>query len=205
VVEQGDASEAPISGVALALMLLAPYAAVLVFWVGFHNGWLAILAYHAQILVWLLLRPPRPIGKYMGGGIALVAASALAGPVLYFLLPVILRTDLAAWLGAHGLSGWLLLLMVPYFGVLHPRLEQLYWAPLRDRTPLAHLVFAGYHVIVLYSLLPPPWLAVCFTVLVVASVMWQQLGRRTGGLGAAMASHALADSGVVIAAVILAR
>ena len=34
------------------LRLLAPYLAVGVFWYGFSSAWLAILAYHAQILLW---------------------------------------------------------------------------------------------------------------------------------------------------------
>jgi hypothetical protein len=36
----------------LTLKLLAPCFAVLVFWCWLGNAWLAILAYHAQILLW---------------------------------------------------------------------------------------------------------------------------------------------------------
>jgi hypothetical protein len=184
----------------LILKLLAPYLAVLVFWVWLGNAWLAILAYHAQILLWShgsRLRLGRPHGTSLAW---LLVPSALAGPALCFLLPYITRTDLAVWLRAHGLSGWSLLAMVAYFGLVHPFLEQMHWSPLRKATPAAHVLFAGYHVLVLYSLLGMPWLAVCFAVLATASVVWQRMERGSGGLALPIASHVLADFGIVLVA-----
>jgi hypothetical protein len=184
----------------LVLKLLAPYLAVLVFWVWLGNAWLAILAYHAQILLWSrgslpTLRRPR------GASLAwFLVPSALAGPALYFLLPFVTRTDLSAWLRTHGLAGWSLVAMVAYFGLVHPLLEQTHWGPLRKATPAAHVLFAGYHVLVLYSLLSGPWLVVCFAVLVTASVVWQRMEREDGGLVLPIASHVLADFGIVLVA-----
>ncbi len=60
--------------------------------------------------------------------------------------------------------------MVAYFGLVHPLLEQAHWTPLREATPIAHVAFAGYHMLVLASLLTVPWLAVCFVILTAASV-----------------------------------
>jgi hypothetical protein len=187
------------SDLILALKVLAPYFAVIVFWCWLGNAWLAILAYHAQILLWsrgTMARLGRPGRDPLAW---LLVPSALAGPALYFLLPYITRTDLAIWLRAHGLAGWSLVLMVAYFGLVHPFLEQLHWSPLREATPVAHLLFAGYHVLVLYTLLSVPWLAVCFAVLSTASVVWQRM-ERGGGLGLPIASHVLADLGIVLAA-----
>jgi len=189
----------------LWLRLLAPYFAVLVFWVGLHSGWLALLAYHAQIVFWL-----RRSGSTRVGGIraSLVSATALpsllAGPVVYFLLPSITRGDLGEWLASYGLSGWSLFLMIGYFGIVHPPLEQQHWSPLRKQAPiLSHVMFAGYHLIVLYTLLPGVWLLATFGVLVVASAMWGQMEQRGGGLAVPIASHMMADLGIVITAVLL--
>lgn len=185
------------------LKLLAPYLAVGVFWCGRSNAWLAILAYHAQVLFWARTSGPpghgtwRPIPWRL---LPLVLPAALAGPLLYVLLPTIAGDGLPAWLADHRLSGALLAAMIPYFGLVHPVLEQLHWAPLRARTAWAHLVFAGYHMLVLSSLLPTSWLVACFALLTSVSALWHELSRRSDGLSAAILSHALADLGVVAAA-----
>ena len=90
--------------------------------------------------------------------------------------------------------------MIPYFGLIHPFLEQLHWTGLRDRTPLAHPVFAGYHMLVLYSLLTIPWLIMLFVILTAASLIWQQMGKKSNSLLPATMSHILADLGVVVVA-----
>jgi hypothetical protein len=184
----------------LILKLLVPYFTVGVCWCIFKNGWLAILAYHALVLLWnrgawKTLR--WPCRKRM-----LLAAlpTALAGPLLYFILPIVSRTDLGAWLDSYGLSGWSLALMIPYFGIIHPLMEQLHWAPLREQTPAAHLLFAGYHMMVLVSLLKTPWLVAAFITLVITSIVWQHLTRKSESLAPAILSHILADLGVILTA-----
>jgi hypothetical protein len=185
---------------ALWLKMLAPYLAVGVFWCGLHSGWLAILAYHAQVLFWargkpyVLSLPPRK--RVLG----LAILAALGGPLAYFLLPVITRIDLAVWLAQYQLTGWSFMAMIPYFGLIHPCLEQRHWADLRDATPLAHLMFAGYHMLVLYSLVSWPWLILCFAVLASASWMWQRLHAHFHSPVIPVLSHMLADTGIMVAA-----
>ena len=187
----------------LTLNLLAPYLAVSIFWCLLHNGWLAILAYHCQILFWQR-RSPSKIGcKTLSRHCLLVLPFSLTGLVAYLLLPRIPGVDLHLWLDTHHLSRASLLLMIPYFGLLHPPLEQLHWSPLRDRTPLAHLLFAGYHVIVLYSLLPMVWLLAVFVGLACASCVWQAMEKRSGGLLTPMLAHVLADFAIMVAALLL--
>ncbi len=130
----------------------------------------------------------------------LALPAALAGPLLYCLLPYITHADLSAWLANHHLSRLSLIVMIPYFGLLHPFLEQLHWAPLRENTPVSHIMFAGYHIVVLYSFLTIPWLILCFVVLATASFMWGEMTRRSDSLAAPVASQILADLGIVIAA-----
>jgi hypothetical protein len=187
----------------LLLRMVAPYAAVLVFWVVFRSAWLAILVYHAQIVFWLW-HDQRSLSGLLSTRLILFAVpSFVAGPVVFFLLPAIAGTGLAPWLASHGLSGGSLLAMVVYFGLVHPPLEQLHWAPLRQQTAWAHSLFAAYHMIVLASLLAVPWLFASFVILCGASWMWLQLQERSRGLLVPTVSHILADAGIVSAAFLL--
>ncbi len=182
------------------LKLMAPYIAVAIFWCVFSNAWLAILGYHAQILFWSWAKLPGLRMACRRRALLLALPAALAGPLLYFLLPVVTHVGLSQWLVSHHLSGVSLLMMIPYFGLIHPFLEQLHWSGLRGQTGWSHPCFAGYHVLVLYSLFTLPWLLICFAVLLAASFCWKQLERATQGLTVPIVSHALADLGVVLAA-----
>lgn len=183
----------------LTLRLLAPYLSIAIFWFGFKNGWLAILGYHAQILWWARRDLPRPRPS---GGLSLLLGLPMlgAGPLLYFLLPHVTRVELTVWLHEFHLTGWALVLLIPYFGILHPVLEQIHWGPLRERTGVSHALFAGYHLLVLYSLLSLPWLILCATLLGGASVAWKYMARKSEGLAVPIASHVGADLGVITAA-----
>jgi hypothetical protein len=184
----------------LTLRLLAPYLAVVVFWNILGNAWLAILAYHLQILFW----SGDVISSIRRSDLRRIPRAALlpvlAGPLLYILMPHITHADLTAWLADHHLSRLSLALMIPYFGLVHPFLEQCHWRKLREQTHLAHPLFAGYHILVLYSLLTVPWLVVCFVVLMIASLMWRLMTEPSHNLTGPIASHVLADLGIVIAA-----
>ena len=182
----------------IALRLLAPYLALAFFWCVLANGWAAILAYHAQIVFWS--RKSLRESLRLGGPGLLALPAAAIGPLVFLLLPAMTTQEVPAWLSAHGLSRPALLAMIPYFGILHPLLEQAYWAPLRARTRLAHPLFAGYHMLVLYPFLKLPWLVSSFAVLTAASVLWRREASRSQGLATPIASHILADLGIVLAA-----
>lgn len=184
------------------MRLMAPYVAVGVFWCWFGNGWMAVLAYHLQIVLWAG-RERQERGRVRAADVAVfVLPCALAGPAMWFLLPLITTVDLGTWLVTHGLSGMAWTLMVPYFGIVHPVLEQLHWGPLRRRTAVSHFCFAGYHMLVLFSLLRMEWLMVCFVVLAGVSVLWGYLSRRTGGILLPVLSHMAADSAIVVVALL---
>ena len=187
----------------LLLKLLVPYFTVGIFWCIVQNGWLAILAYHALVLLW-----DRDAWKNLRGSkprqmLWLALPTVLVGPLLYFVLPVVSHTDLGTWLAEYKLTGWSLLLMIPYFGIIHPVMEQLHWAPLREKTPAAHILFAGYHMLVLVSLLKMPWLIACFVTLTITSIVWQHLTRKSDSLTPAILSHILADLGIILTATLI--
>jgi len=154
--------------------LLAPYIAVTLFWCVWPNAWLAILAYHAQILAW-----NRPVLRGLRWPkdrrcLLLAIPTVFAGPALYLLLPMITRTELSVWLDAYRLSGPSLWLMIPYFGFVHPVLEQAHWHSLREATAWSHPVGASF--------------------------AWQRMANQSGSLTLPAVSHILADLGVVVAA-----
>lgn len=74
---------------------------------------------------------------------------------------------------------------------------------MREQTPTAHVFFAGYHMLVLRSMVTVPWLIFCFVALAAASFIWLLLTRQADSLLPATLSHILADLGIIIAAIII--
>jgi len=180
--------------------LLAPYLAVAVFWIGLSNAWLTILAYHAQILYWAFRTERVGFRLISKPQLLLALPTVLTGPLTFFVLPFLLKMSLSDWLLAHHLSGLSFMLMIPYYGFVHPILEQMHWEPLRRATPWAHPTFAAYHMLVLFTLLEAPWLLFCFAILTAASFLWREMVRHSESLGVPIVSHILADFGMVLAA-----
>ena len=189
------------SSISFILKLAAPYIAVAICWCFFQNAWLTILVYHLQILLWSRKQLPQVMrGWSLKSFLLLSLPCIVGGPLVYFLMPYITATPLTEWLARYQLSNTGLLIMIPYFGLVHPLLEQAHWGELRKEGWYAHGAFAGYHAIVLYQLLTPPWLAMCLVVLVGASFIWKKQADATGGLLVPALGHILADLGIVIAA-----
>ena len=152
--------------------------------------------------------------------------SALAGIACYFLLPFIVQdasslntsglkiSSLSEWLTQNKLTGNALLLLIPYFGIIHPPIEQLHWHPLtklpKPYNYISHLAFAAYHGLVLYPILQPFWVIVCIVILSSISFLWsfvrqQNFSNPLKGQYLSCLSHILADIGIVTATYLLVR
>lgn len=190
------------------LRLLAPYLAVLVGMVGFHNAWLAVVLYH--LLIVATARGHWRLGRLRQGWHAVgwlgVATSAGAGGVIYLLWPWIggSTSALTSWLESYGLSRQAFLILLPYFSLAHPVLEELHWSAIRREGEfppwLAHCAFAGYHLVVLSTLVAPLWLPVVFVVLSGSSAVWARIDSHFDGAAMPLASHAAADIAIIVAA-----
>ncbi|MBD3162391.1 MAG: hypothetical protein GF346_08610 [Candidatus Eisenbacteria bacterium] len=187
-------------------MAAAPFAAVGLGLYVLRDAWAAILLYHVQIAFWGFAVPRRPADLRAGCAprwlLAAGIASGLTALLLLLLLDTVLRNDvrLDAWLVRYGLDGASLSWFVPYYGVVHPVLEELHWDPLRrDRKfrPVAHVAFAGYHGLVLVLLLDSVWVLVSLAVLAGASITWARLRERLGGLCVPLVSHGIADAALM--------
>jgi hypothetical protein len=180
--------------------MLVPYVAVVVGLLWLQSAWLALLAYHALIVAFDGFTFRGVFRKVPPTALLLTIPYAATGPVLYFTLPYMLTTDLSQWLAARGLAGTSLVVFIVYYALVNPILEERFWGPLRQRTPVAHAAFAGYHLLVCYTLVGWPWLIAMFAILAFASVVWEVMLERLPGLVVPIVSHLLADVGIVVVA-----
>jgi hypothetical protein len=201
-------------GRARLLEPLLPYAATVVGLHGLHNAWTAVLLYHAGIVVVLAFRARRvsPSGsrrRWPPLATLTVWLSAASGVFLYLLwekarVDGLVMTRALSDLGLDGASWWL---FVVYFSVVHPPLEERYWRPVEDtrvRKGLTwkDLAFAGYHAIPLLFFLKAPFVIVACAGIVVGAALWRRLAA-AGAPSAAVASHAIGDISVMMAAAAL--
>ncbi len=215
------------------LKVAAPYIAVIIGLYIFHNAWLSIILYHGQIIFWWALghnsskKIIYPLDSNLSfhrfhykihHGLdrikklilqAILPISALAGVTCYILLPSMLRetgsltSGLSLWLNQNNLIGIALLLLIPYFGIIHPFIEQLHWQPLTSPSHpyayISHLTFAAYHALVIYPILQPVWTLLCVVALACISILWGNLRHQKNKLYMVYLSHMLADLGIIIA------
>ncbi|MDF7806555.1 hypothetical protein P4E94_03830 [Pontiellaceae bacterium B12219] len=192
------------------LAALVPYLAVLPGMQLLHSAWITILLYHAGILLFLVLRRPSNGWKTVWGGwrtpllIPAVIVCAMAAPVIYFMWPLFQASEgiLPEWLAFYGLSGLAWLLLIPYFSLVHPVLEEIHWRGIAPEQVKGFcwqdFMFAGYHILVLHELVFWPWLIMIFGILAGSSFFWRWTTERFGGCGLPVLTHAAADAGVVI-------
>jgi hypothetical protein len=175
----------------------------------FHNAWLAILGYHAGMIVTILLSGTRVAAKesYRGNrySIPLVAAlaGACAGLLLYLLWPALgFANDPGSFMRLIGLNERTWPAFLAYFILTNAVIEEYYWrgflGSVGKGIRLNDLVFSGYHLIVLASLLQPIWLMVVFVCLTTGAWYWRQMNRLNGGLLASTVSHLTADATVIL-------
>jgi len=81
---------------------------------GFLSAWLAILLYHAGILVFLAVRRPEGLGRRLRAGmksplvIPGMVACAMAALLIYFMRLWFVASELILpeWMFRYGLTGW---------------------------------------------------------------------------------------------------
>jgi hypothetical protein len=136
-------------------------------------------------------------------------ACGFSAPIVYFMWPWFASASLPEWLAHYGLAGVSWWLLVPYFSLVHPMVEEMHWrslAPARFAWVCwQDLLFAGYHVLVLFQLIHWPWLMLVFGILTGSSVFWRWAAKKFGGYGLPILTHAAADAGVVVGVCFLLR
>jgi len=193
---------------------LVPYVAVLLGMNIMGSAWSTILLYHAGILLFLVIGKRCSRWKTVFRGntpllIPSIVVCALAAPVVYFMWPFFEspKTELAEWMSMYGLTGIGWTLLIPYFSIVHPVLEEMHWREIAPDTVRGlcwqDFMFAGYHMLVLYKLIYWPWLFLVFGILVCSSFFWRWAADRFGGYLLPVLTHAAADAGVVVGVILL--
>lgn len=189
---------------------ILPYLAV---WAGlflFKSAWLTLLGFHISIALALVyLRPSLPLNvffkpserKHVLAGILLGAASGLG---LYLFRDVFaVSDDLGAQLAEIGLNRSTWFAFIAYFGLANPFLEEYFWrGALASETKgfyLGDLVYAGYHILVVWNKTHPLSMIFMLFVLTFAGWSWRQLFRKDGSLLAPVLSHMFADLSILVA------
>ena len=188
--------------------LLMPYLTVGLGLHVFQNAWVAILAYHAGIL--LLLRfaefsdpipfhRPASLWKMIG----FAALGLTAGLAMYFLWPFVFVSDnLSGAIERWGLTRATWPFFIAYSALVNPWLEELYWRGWLgsgSRRPVGNdAFFAGFHLVILAPFVSIAWLAVSFIILTVTAWLWRQVARRTKSLLPAALCHLAADVSILL-------
>jgi membrane protease YdiL (CAAX protease family) len=188
---------------------LLPYLLMSIGLLLLHNAWIALLSYHAGIVVllsaarrWPRLQPSLHKSE-VGLACGAVIFGLSGGILLYFLWPLLgIPRDLKTTLTRDGLSGSLWIWFIVYFSIVNPGLEEVYWRGYLGSAAaglvLNDFVFSGYHLVVLGQFLKLPWLLLVFFVLGAAAWFWRQVARRSGGLLLPIISHLAADLAVIL-------
>lgn len=199
------ARELPISGrIALAAVPSIITAAGMA---RFHNGWAIILAYHAAIVAGLAFFGKgrlEPLSSWSWSRLATAScvASVLVFPGLVTLFPAALHGPLPPLLSHMGLSGSAWALFVPYFAVVNPVLEELFWRGLlrgAKRGMIFDALFAAYHLPVLACFMIFPFVCIAGAALFCAAWMWRILSNQSGSVAPAIVAHSIGDIAILSA------
>ena len=191
------------------LLPILPYIAVVAGVHIFNNAWLALLGFHASILIVLaIMRPNIPIkilfkSKSPKWILISVLVCSTSGFGLYFLWNLFgITPDLSAELVTMGLSSstsWLL--FITYFSLVNPLIEEYFWrGALGSNTKkfyIGDLVYAGYHGLVLLGKVQPVMTLLAVVGLTSVGWFWRQISREDEGLLAAVLGHMVADFSIL--------
>jgi hypothetical protein len=191
------------------LLPILPYIVVVAGVHFFNNAWFALFGFHASILIMLaVVRPNIPINvlvkskspKWIFLNVLICSASGIG---LYFLWNLFgIVPDLSAQLASMGLkssTSWLL--FITYFSLVNPFIEEYFWRGYlgsdTKKFYIGDLVYAGYHVLVLWSKVHPVVLLLALAVLTSVGWFWRQISREDEGLLAAVLGHIVADFSIL--------
>lgn len=186
-----------------------PYLTIGIGLLVFHNAWLAILGYHAGMVIVLSLSKTGLTIKrdFQGKRYWVLFITALAGAgggiLLYVLWPLLsVPDDINTYIRSIGLNERTWPVFLTYFILINPLLEEYYWrgylAGRARGLSLNDLLYSGYHLIVLAGQIDSIWLIAVFFALTIGAWFWRQMNQIGGGLLPSTISHVTADLTVIL-------
>jgi hypothetical protein len=188
---------------------IIPYVTISIGLLVFHNAWIAILGYHAgMVLTISLSKIGIPIKKARQSNTYWIpfitgSAGAAGGIILYLLWPSLsISYDVNSYIRSIGLNEQTWPVFLAYFILVNPIIEEYYWrgclGSFAKGIVLNDFLFSGYHVIVLAGQMQTVWLIAVFFGLAIGAWFWRQMNRINGGLLASTISHLTADITVIL-------
>jgi membrane protease YdiL (CAAX protease family) len=190
---------------------ILPYIAVVAGVHLFNNAWLALLGFHASILIMLaIVRPNIPVGvlfkskspKWILISVLVCGSSGIGLYLLWNMFSI--SPDLPAQLSTMGLSSstsWLA--FITYFSLVNPLIEEYFWrgylGSSSKKPYIGDIVYAGYHALVLWGKVHPVIILLALIVLSSVGWFWRQISREDEGLLAAVLGHMAADFSILFA------
>ena len=195
---------------------ILPYFAV---WAGlfvFKNAWVTLIGFHLAILIALaFLRSSLRVDVFFKPAklrhIALsVILSASSGLGLYLLWNIFgIVADFPARLAVLGLNSSTWVVFILYFSLVNPFIEEYFWrgnlGSDTRRLYLGDVVYAGYHLMIVWDKARMWSVLVIFFVLISAGWLWRQLYRRDGSLLAPVLGHIAGDLSILLAVFYMTR
>ena len=191
------------------IAVLLTYLAVDIGLLVFHSAWVALLGFHAVIVVSLLIaKPDIPIRilftsknrKWIFLNILLCGSS---GVTLYFLWDIFrFANDFPQQVEALGLNASTWPMFITYFVLVNPFIEEYFWRGYLGseskslQTP--DFLFAGYHILIVINKLHIFSIAYALFVLILAGWFWRQVAHEDGGLLAPVLGHMAADLAILV-------
>lgn len=191
---------------------LAPILPYLAVWAGFFlfsNAWLTLIGFHLAILLTLAwLRPTLRVDtlfkttkpKYVFLSMFVGFAGGIGLYLLWDLFSV--SNDLPEQLARLDLNSSTWMGFIAYFSLVNPFIEEYFWrGALGDSARqlyIGDVVYAGYHVMVVWNKVPAYSILITLMALVFAGWFWRQLYRRDGGLLAPVLGHMVADFAILM-------
>ena len=170
-----------------------------------------MISYHVLLFIVILQNTGdytiKNIFRGFNGYIAILVCipPALSGLVLYFLWPL-LKLDVIVFadkLAEFGIHGQLWTVFIPYYILFTPWLEEYYWRGIlgsgKKFPDMSDLLFAGYHILVLFLFIKPVWVMLIFIILVFSAWIWRLIKIKFNGLLIPFISHLLADMSIIFA------
>jgi membrane protease YdiL (CAAX protease family) len=192
---------------------VAPILAYLAVSIGLfqlHSAWGALLAFHAAIVLTLLLaKPDLPIHVlFKSSNLKWVVASmvicATSGLALYFFWSYFgFANNLPAQVESLGLNTSTWPVFITYFALVNPFIEEYFWRGyLGNPTKGLYtydFVYAGFHALVLLNKVWTGSILFGLLALTFAGWFWRQISRKDHGLLAAVLGHMMADFTILMA------
>ena len=189
---------------------LLPYLAVGLglFW--FQSAWMALLGFHATIIISLLIaRAKFPIKiLFQSSNFRWILLSILlcgsSGISLYFLRPYFgITKDLSLQIETLGLSKSAWPAFLTYFVLVNPFVEEYYWRGYlgnpTSRLYISDFLYAGFHALILIGKVQISAIVYSLIALVMAGWFWRQIRREDRGLLAPVLGHMAADLTILLA------